>query len=67
MPETSRGSYDYVPYIFSDDEFVRIAAEVDNLPIQSNVSGNQAAAQMPVLIRFLYGCGLRLGEALTLR
>ena len=65
-PESPRGSYDYAPYIFSEDEFSRIIAVADNLPIPSYISGIQATAQMPFLVRLLFGCGLRLGEALSL-
>jgi integrase len=66
QPEAPRGSYDYVPYIFSEDEFNRIISVADNILIPSYISGIQAAAQMPFLIRILFGCGLRLGEALSL-
>lgn len=66
IPETPQGSYDYVPYIFSVDEFTRIVAEADNLQLQPYIPKVQAAAQLSFLIRLLYGCGLRLGEALAL-
>jgi integrase len=65
-PELPRETYDYVPYIFLEDELARIIYETDNLALNHNISGTQAAVQMPVLIRLLYGCGLRLGEALAL-
>jgi integrase len=65
-PEAPRISYDYVPYIFSEDEFNRIITMADNLPIPSYATGIQATAQIPFLIRLLFGCGLRLGEALAL-
>jgi integrase len=66
VPESPRGSHDYVPYIFSEDELSRIIAVADNLPIPPYISGIQSAAQVPFLIRLLFGCGLRLGEALSL-
>ena len=67
IPEIPRESHDYVPYIFTADEIARIIAETDNLAaIQPHNLDPQASAQMPVLIRLLYGCGLRLGEALAL-
>jgi len=65
-PELPRISYDYVPYIFTEDEFSRIIAVVDNLSVPSYISGIQATSQAPFLIRLLFGCGLRLGEALSL-
>jgi len=67
IPELPREPHDYVPYIFSEDELARIITETDCLAIQHHNPGPQASAQMPVLIRLLYGCGLRLGEALALR
>ena len=67
IPELPREPHDYVPYIFSEDELARIIAETDSLAVQPHNHGPQASAQMPVLVRLLYGCGLRLGEALTLR
>jgi len=66
-PELPRSSNDYVPYVFSEDEFARIITQADNLAQQSYVSDIQATDQIPILIRLLYGCGLRLGEALALR
>jgi len=66
-PESPRGSYDYVPYIFSDDELARIISVLDNLTAPPYISGIQATAQVPFLVRILFGCGLRLGEALALR
>jgi integrase len=56
---------DYVPYVFSEDELTRMASAGDNL-----VCGTSPARSFivfPVLFRILYGCGLRLGEGLSLR
>ena len=65
--EIPQGSLNYVPYIFSEDEFVRIISVVDNFASKPSTFRYQAAKQMPLLIRILYGCGLRLQEALLLR
>jgi len=54
----------FVPYIFTHDEMVRIFQTVDNL---SPCSRYNSAAVYPVLIRMLYGCGLRISEALDLK
>jgi len=55
---------DYIPYVFSEEEIVEIFRIADNLPMER---GCVAAFQIPMLLRILYGCGLRLGEALTLK
>lgn len=65
IPECPKGNHDYVPYVFTSDEMQRLFAACDNLPGTSNVT--KALVIFPVLIRLLYGCGLRLGEALSLQ
>lgn len=57
-------SSSFVPYIFTHDEVTRIFKAVDNL--KPNCRYNSAVVY-PVLIRMLYGCGLRISEALDLR
>ena len=57
--------FDYVPYVFSEEEWMRIVSFADNFgcglrPVRS-------AKIYPVLLRILYGCGLRLSEGLSLR
>ncbi len=54
----------FVPYIFTHNEISRIFQTVDGLkpcPRYNN------AIVYPVLIRMLYGCGLRISEALNLK
>lgn len=50
----------FVPYIFTDEEFYRILSFVDNYKKQENF-------EISMILRLLYGCGLRLNEALTLK
>jgi integrase/recombinase XerD len=54
----------FVPYVFSDDEMKRIFWTVDHLP-----PGRQSNSDVvyPILFRVLYGCGLRISEALSLK
>ncbi|MCF8011049.1 MAG: tyrosine-type recombinase/integrase [Clostridiales bacterium] len=56
--------YSYVPYIFSEEEMRRIFSICDNYPV-SNVSPNRHLI-LPLIFRLLYGCGLRISEALNL-
>ncbi len=55
----------YQPYIFSDTEIAAILSKVDACHYFSPVPLRHLI--MPLLFRLLYGCGLRLSEALNLR
>jgi integrase len=65
MPEMPKARSSYVPHIFNDDEMRAVFAAADDLSLVMPKS--TAAVELPVLLRLLYGCGLRLGEALALR
>jgi len=54
----------YVPYIFTDEELHRVFHACDQIlphPL------SQKCQVFPALFRVLYGCGLRISEALALR
>lgn len=55
----------FTPYIFTHDEISKIIKVSDNLK-KCNCSPNHHLIY-PVLIRLLYGCGLRISEALSLK
>lgn len=57
--------YSYVPYIFSEIELNNIFTVCDSYPI-SDVSPKRHLI-LPLLFRILYGCGLRISEALNLK
>jgi integrase/recombinase XerD len=57
--------YSYVPYIFSEIELKNIFTICDRYPI-SDFSLNRHLI-LPLLFRILYGCGLRISEALNLK
>lgn len=57
--------YSYVPYIFSEIELKNIFIVCDNYPV-SDVSAKRHLI-IPLLFRVLYGCGLRISEALNLK
>lgn len=58
----------YIPYIFSDEELSNIFAIADAYPMTNKFSSiPHIHMEMAVLIRLLYCCGLRLGEALNLK
>jgi integrase len=66
LPEFPIVNSDYVPYVFSREELLKMASVADNFGF-GTIRPIRAAKVFPVLLRILYGCGLRLGEGLSLR
>ena len=64
VPTTIKCSSAFVPYIFTHDEILRIFQAIDRLKPNSRYN---SAVVYPVLFRMLYGCGLRISEALDLK
>lgn len=56
-----RATNNYVPYIFSESEIKSLFLAADNLKPVSSISHKHIV--VPVMIRVIYGCGLRIGEA----
>lgn len=56
---------DFCPYIFSSEEIAGLLNVVDHLPLLPRYP--QYHFIYPMLIRMLYGCGLRINEALLLK
>jgi len=52
------------PYIFSDDELIRITRAADNLPFGRRSNKHQKI--YPILIRILIGTGMRISEVLAI-
>ena len=59
-----RQSYTYAPYVFSDEEWKRMIASADSLPYSDY--NPESAVLFCILLRMLYGCGLRRNEALKM-
>lgn len=55
----------YIPYIYSDEELIKFFKQVDACFYLSFAPTRHLV--MPVLFRMLYGCGLRVSEALMLK
>ena len=55
----------YRPYIFTRRQIAQIFNIVDNIPKQNRTT--RALVFYPAIFRLLYGCGLRVSEALNLR
>lgn len=56
----------YTPYILSDDELKRLFAAIDSYPQNGRLDPLQPAL-FSTIFRLIYTCGLRPGEARTLR
>jgi len=67
VPERPRDDRRYAPYIFSPQEMERIFVAADSRVTGNRTSDKTAMLQFPLILRLLYGCGLRLNEALCLR
>ena len=68
IPEIPKSANDYVPYIFSDDELKSIFESSDNIVVVGNrASCPHMKFEIPMILRMLYGCGLRISEALSLK
>lgn len=57
---------DFIPYIFTVDEIQRILYAADSIQPNKNKFVNTPLIY-PAVIRVLYGCGLRISEALSLK
>ena len=64
VPEPPRISSDYTPRLLSKEEFTRIFVAADNFKYRRRSA--KSSVQFPILLRILYGCGLRLKEAVLL-
>jgi len=65
IPERPIRQRTYTPHIFTAQEIKSIFRVADEMTGRNN--GTLSRVQFPMLLRLLYGCGLRLGEALRIR
>ena len=68
IPEIPKSSNEYIPYLFSDEEITHIFQFADNI----RTIGNRATCpymhlEIPMILRLLFGCGLRIGEVLSIK
>ena len=65
LPPCHWNSSSFTPYIFSHEEIEKLFAASDNIcPVPQSRNLHKV---LPVLFRLLYGCGLRISEAVGLR
>lgn len=67
MPPTPVAGDKYVPYIFSASEIEAIFNASDNIEYNHQNPCKHIQAEFPMVLRMLYGCGLRIGETLEMK
>ena len=68
LPDVPRVKSNYIPYIYSDEELLRLIHYADNLEVKGPKSCSAyLLAKIPMILRILYGCGTRLGETMALK
>jgi integrase len=67
VPETPVETDDYAPYVFSDEEMHTIFMLADNLNLARPQQCKTIQLEFSMILRLLYGCGLRIGETLALK
>jgi integrase/recombinase XerD len=67
IPPIPKVSDDYMPYIFSDDEMKLIFSIADTLQVGKPRKNTLIHVEFPMILRLMCGCGLRIGETLSLR
>jgi len=60
-----KGKSSFVPYVFTHEQMGRLLAAADE--IQPHVFSPRREIMFPLIFRLLYGCGLRVNEALHLQ
>lgn len=65
-PGYMKAQSDFIPYTFTDEEFLAVIHVADKF-LGNRRESTKSSRAFPMLLRVLYGCGLRLGEALALR
>lgn len=63
-PRTMKTKRNYTPYVLSHEEIQRVFEVCDNLEAKNLT---HVTLWFPVMVRMLYGCGLRIGEAISLQ
>jgi integrase len=63
-PQSGWHKEDFTPYIFTHDEIEKLFRAASS--VQPTGQGRHMHRLLPVLIRLLYGCGLRVSEAVGL-
>jgi integrase len=64
-PQSYWDTGSFTPYIFTHEEISKLLAASDN--VKPNSQSRQMHKALPVLLRLMYGCGMRVSETVSLR
>ena len=67
IPSTIASKETYVPYLYTDQDIEDIFREADSFSAPHAVKNKYIAYEMPLLLRLLLCCGLRVGETLNIK
>lgn len=67
IPRTVITHDTYVPYLYSDEDLEKIFAVADSMVVFRVRKNKYAEKEMPLILRLLYCCGLRVGEAVNIK
>lgn len=67
VPKTIASKDTYVPYLYTDKEIEDIFKVADSFTAPHAVKNKFIGYEMPLLLRLLFCCGMRVGEAINIR
>jgi len=67
IPRTVRTRDTYVPYLYSDKDIEEIFKAADSLTVPQAAKNIFIEKEMPLILRLLFCCGLRVGETLNIK
>ncbi len=67
VPRTVITHDTYVPYLYSDEDVERIFMAADSMTSSRPVKNRNIENEMPLILRMLYCCGLRVGETVNIK
>lgn len=67
IPKTIAIKDTYVPYLYTDQDIENIFKIADSFTAPHAVKNKSIAYEMPLLLRLLFCCGMRVGEAISIK
>lgn len=67
IPRSAKTRDTYVPYLYSDKDIEEIFKAADSLAAPQASKNKYMEKEMPLILRLLFCCGLRVGEALDIK
>lgn len=67
IPRTLITHDTYVPYLYSDEDVEKLFVVADSMVITRARKNKFAEKEMPLILRLLYCCGLRVGETVNIK